>query len=32
MVFSQNHVSYDDFGDCHDEIVVANVDFICMEC
>jgi len=28
MLFGRNRISYDDFGDCHDEIAVAKVDFI----
>jgi hypothetical protein len=28
MIFCRDRVSYDDFGDCHDEIIVAGVDFI----
>ena len=28
MIFCWDRVSCDDFGDCHDEIVVAGVDFI----
>jgi hypothetical protein len=28
MNFSRDRVSCDDFGDCHDEIAVAGVDFI----
>jgi hypothetical protein len=24
-------VSYDDFGDCHNEIALAGVDFICRQ-
>jgi hypothetical protein len=28
MIISRNYVSRNDFGDCHDEIAVADVDFI----
>jgi hypothetical protein len=28
MIFGRDHVSCDDFGDCHDEIGVVGVDFI----
>jgi hypothetical protein len=28
MIFGRDRVFYDDFGDCHDEIVVAGVNFI----
>jgi hypothetical protein len=28
MISGQNRVSYNDFGDCHDEITVAGIDFI----
>jgi hypothetical protein len=28
MIFCQDHVSYNDFGDCNDEIAVAGIDFI----
>ena len=28
MIFGRDHMSCDDFGDCHDEISVAGVDFI----
>jgi hypothetical protein len=28
MIFGLDRMSYDDFSDCHDEIVVAGVDFI----
>ena len=28
MIFSRDRVSCDDFGDCHDEIAIAGVDFI----
>jgi hypothetical protein len=28
MIFGRDRVTYDDFGDCHDEIVVAGVNFI----
>jgi hypothetical protein len=28
MIFYRDRVSCDDFGDCHDEITVAGVDFI----
>jgi hypothetical protein len=28
MISGRDRVSYDDFGDCHDEIAVASVDFI----
>jgi hypothetical protein len=28
MIFGQDHVSCDDFDDCHDVIAVAGVDFI----
>jgi hypothetical protein len=28
MIFCRDHVSCNDFGDCHDEIAVADIDFI----
>jgi hypothetical protein len=28
MIFDQDRVSYNDFGDCHDEIATAGVNFI----
>ena len=28
MIFGRYRISCDDFGDCHDEIAVARVDFI----
>jgi hypothetical protein len=28
MIFNWDHVFYDDFGDCHDKIAIAGIDFI----
>jgi hypothetical protein len=32
MIFGQDRVSYDDFGDCHNEIAIADGQFVVFIC